>query len=148
MLSAGLALPESRPLLGARTPLVTVPSHRATADRVHVIDVAAAHIAAAERAEASGRYMMIAWWGHLADMCASIGAAFPALVASEAVPTEVDVPAGATLAAPGLQDSSRVTRELGVVLRGLDECMRDSVGSLIARGLVPAVAAVAVVPPA
>ena len=106
-----------------------------------MLDVAAAHIAAAERPEASGRYMMIAWWGHLKDQCASIAKQFPELAAAGAVPSEVDLAAGAACATPGLQNSSRVTRELlGAPLRGLDECMRDSVQSLIDHGLVPAAA--------
>src|SRR4051812_30352997 len=44
---------------------------------VHVEDVAAARVAAAEAEAASGRYMLIAWWGHLPDMCASVVAQFP-----------------------------------------------------------------------
>lgn len=118
-----------------------LPTRVAPRCRVHVLDVAAAHIAAAERPEASGRYMMISWWGHLEEQCASIARQFPALAAAGAVPSLVDLPEGAARAVPGLQDSSRVTRELGIVLRGLDECMRDSVASLVAHGLVPAATA-------
>lgn len=114
---------------------------------MHVLDVAAAHIAAAVTPAAGGqRYMMIAWWGHLAEQCAAMQRAAPGL---KGIPSMVDISnsqarhpqrflEGAELAAPPRQDSSKVTRELGITLRGLDECMADSVHSLIEHGLISA----------
>ena len=102
--------------------------------QVHVKDVAAAHIAAAETPAAGGqRYMMIAWWGHLAEQCAALRKAAPGL---KGIPSEVDLKEGEAMAAPKGQDSSKVTHELGIQLRGLEECMADSVASLIEHGLV------------
>ena len=77
--------------------------------------------------------MMIAWWGHLEEQCAALRRAAPGL---RGIPSAVDMKEGEARAAPKGQDSSKVTRELGIVLRGLDECMADSVNSLIEHGLV------------
>ena len=101
---------------------------------VHVMDVAEAHIAAAETPAAAGRYMMLATWRPLTEAAAAIAAMrLPGLrVALTLEPGAVPAPIGSF-------DSSRVERELlgGRRLRGLDECMRDSVQSLVAWGHLP-----------
>ena len=103
---------------------------------VHVTDVAAAHIAAAVTPSAGGqRYLMIAWFGHQAEMCSTIRDLFPGL--SSGVPVAVDLPEGADRVGPTLQDSSKVVALLGgTPLRGLEECMRDSISSLLERGFL------------
>ena len=109
----------------------------ATFPWVHVKDVAEAHISAALTPAAGGeRYMMIAWFGHQADMCECIARNFPGLAAG--VPSVVEGDAGAPRVGPTPQDSSKVVRELmgGVALRGIEEIMVDSVASLIARGVL------------
>lgn len=106
---------------------------------VDVRDVAAAHVAAAERRSAAGRYLMISSWDATRCMCDALRrVAQPQLAAR--VPAEVELAEGAAAVAPGagvpLHDSSRATRELGVTYRGLDEIMRGSVESLIGHGLL------------
>ena len=101
---------------------------------VHVLDVAEAHISAAERPEAAGRrYMMLAAWRPLSEAAAIVAACSPPgfTVATEIAAVEVPVPIAAF-------DSSRVERELlgGRALRGLEETMRDSVASLLHWGHV------------
>lgn len=105
---------------------------------VHVCDVAEAHIAAAHTPSASGRYMMIASWVPLTESAQIIS---DLKIAGLIVPTAI--PADAVPAPLASYDSSRVERELlgGRKLRGLEECMRDSLSSLIAHGHLPATAA-------
>jgi nucleoside-diphosphate-sugar epimerase len=101
---------------------------------VHVEDVAAAHIAAGETPAASGRYMMLSVWRPLTEAASAIAALnLPGLK----VPVALED--GAVPAPLGKFDSSRVERELlgGRRMRGLEECMRDSVLSLIAMGHLP-----------
>jgi cinnamoyl-CoA reductase len=100
---------------------------------VHVADVAEAHILAAEKPAASGRYMMISAWRPMTEAAAVVAAmALPGLV----VPTALaDGQAPAPLCA---FDSSRVERELlGRPLRGLAESLEDSVRSLVRLGHLP-----------
>lgn len=107
---------------------------------VDVRDVAAAHIAAAERRDAKGRYLMIDSWEPSSVMCAALRAVAPPELAAR-VPTVVDVAEGAKAVTVGegvpLHDSTRVTRELGVAYRGIEEIMRGSVESLVKHGLIP-----------
>lgn len=103
---------------------------------VHVRDVVEAHVAAAERPEASGRYMLLATWRPLTEAAAAIDAMkVPGLSAA----LVADIPAGGSPAPLSLFDSSRVERELlgGRKLRGLAECMEDSVRSLLTHGHLP-----------
>jgi len=104
---------------------------------VHVADVAEAHVAAAERPAAAGRYMMIAAWRPMTEAAAVVAALrLPGL----AVPTALA--AGEAPAPLAAFDSSRVERELlGRPLRGLAESIEDSVRSLVAWGHLPGKAA-------
>ena len=110
---------------------------------VDVRDVAAAHVAAAERRDARGRFLMISSWEPSSVMCAALRAVAPPELAAR-VPSVVDVAEGAKAVVVGdgvpLHDSSRVTRELGVAYRGIEEIMRGSVESLVKHGLIPAAA--------
>ena len=100
---------------------------------VHVQDVAEAHIAAAEKPAANGRYMMLATWRPLTESAAAIAALkLPGLRVA------LTLEDGQVPAQPGLFNSSRVETELlGRKLRGLDDCMRDAVEALIACGHLP-----------
>lgn len=99
---------------------------------VHLTDVAEAHIAAAERPEASGRYMMLAAWRPLVEAAKAVKACGLVGLTVSTVLADGETPA--PLAA---FDSSRVERELlGRPMRGLEDMMRDSVESLVKWGHV------------
>ena len=104
---------------------------------VDVMNVAEAHVAAAERAGASGRYLMIDFWDSCSQMAEALRRVAPAELAAR-VPTELDIAPGAEPARAGagisLHDSSRAARELGIVYSGLDAIMRGSVESIVKHG--------------
>lgn len=100
---------------------------------VHLLDVVEAHIAAAERDEASGRYMLVSSWGPLTESASIIkGLNLPGLsVATEIAEGLVPAPLGKF-------DCSRAENELlGRPLRGLRECMMDAVETLRSWGHLP-----------
>ena len=101
---------------------------------VHVRDVAEAHVAAAEAPAATGRYMMLASWRPLTESAAAVAA-----LRRPGLRVALTLEEGQAPAQPGAFDSSRVERELlgGRKLRGLEECMRDSIESLIHWGHLP-----------
>ena len=99
---------------------------------VHLKDVVDAHIAAADKAEASGRYCMIASWVGLSASTAFLRDAYPAF--APLIPTELDAPEGAPAAPLASYSSAKVEALLGRPLLGLDAMLRDSVESLLAHG--------------
>ena len=99
---------------------------------IHLRDVVDAHVAAADKADAKGRYMMIASWSGLSDSCDVLRAAYPAL--SPLIPSLLDAPEGTPPAPLALFDSSKVEALLGRKLLGLEPMLRDSVDSLLAHG--------------
>lgn len=100
----------------------------------HLTDVVDAHIAAGEKKEAEGRYMIISSWVHLEETCKEIVAQFPAL--APRVPTLVDIPEGGSRAPPSLSNSSKVEALLGRPLLPLSRIVKDSVSSLLQWGHV------------
>ena len=108
---------------------------------VDVKNVAEAHIAAAERRGAAGRFLMIDFWDSCADMAAALRRVAPPALAAK-VPTELDLAPGAQAVRAGaginLHDSSRAVRELGIAYSGIDAIMRCSVEGLLAHGFVSA----------
>ena len=108
---------------------------------VDVKNVAEAHIAAAERRGAAGRFLMIDFWDSCADMAAALRRVAPPALAAK-VPTELDLAPGAQAVRAGaginLHDSSRAVRELGIAYSGIDAIMRGSVEGLLAHGFVSA----------
>lgn len=99
---------------------------------VHLRDVVDAHIAAAEKTDAAGRYLMIGSWVGLSASCGFLRSAYPAF--SPLIPTELEGPEGAAPAALANYDSGKVEALLGRPLLGLDAMLRDSVESLLAHG--------------
>jgi cinnamoyl-CoA reductase len=108
---------------------------------VDVKNVAEAHIAAAERRGATGRYLMIDSWDAMSEMAAALRKVAPPALAAK-VPVELDLPEGAVAVRAGAgingHDSSRASRELGIVYSGLEAIMSGSIEGLLAHGFVSA----------
>ncbi|KAJ3041345.1 methylglyoxal reductase (NADPH-dependent) gre2 [Rhizophlyctis rosea] len=108
--------------------LSTLPPRDAFSNFVDVRDVAAAHIKAAFLPIAEGkRYILSAGAFTPAGIAAVIRKGFPGL---RKVPTEGAMETGAESEV----SSERARSELGVVFRGLEECVRNTVGCM--KGLV------------
>ena len=117
----------------ASAPSPTPPSHFPySMPWIHLTDVVDAHIAAGDKPDASGRYLMIASWSALSDSCTLLREGHPALASN--IPTELDIPAGGTPAPLALFSSARVEGLLGRPLMGLKSMLDDSIASLLAFG--------------
>lgn len=96
---------------------------------VDVRDVALAHIRAAQREAASGRYLLISEWAHAGDICKALHEMEP----SAPVPTEMDE--GAVTEA-GKFDATKSQRDLGLEFRPLKEILAASLASLKEKGFL------------
>lgn len=107
---------------------------------VSVRDVARAHVAAAEKPEASGRYLLISSWEPGTVLCDVLRKMLP----NCPIPSELDLPApeegkpAPAVVGAGSFDSSKATRELGIVYTPLEQLLQETCDSLVKHGFITA----------